>query len=103
MNKVALAASLASRAHLTQKAAEDIVEHVLDIITEELVAEREVVLAGFGAFSSRLRHARRAINPSDKKTLIDIAALWVPKFKAGRSLKDALKRKTTHMEIKTDA
>lgn len=94
MNKVALAAALAQRAHLTQKHAEEIVEHTVDIITEELAAEREVVLAGFGAFSSRLRHARRAINPSDKKTLIDIAALWVPKFKAGRALKEALRRKT---------
>lgn len=93
MNKAGLAFLLAERTGVTNKQAEHMVETITDIITEQLVQEQEVVLAGFGTFSARHRHARRAINPSDKKTLIDIPAIWVAKFKTGRALKDAMKKK----------
>ena len=51
----------------------------------------EVVLTGFGAFSVKARAARTGVNPQNPTEKIQIPTVKVPKFKAGKSLKDALK------------
>ena len=53
----------------------------------------EVAFAGFGTFSAKKRAARVGVNPKKPTEKIQIPAMTVPKFKAGKALKDALKLK----------
>jgi len=51
------------------------------------------LLFGFGAFSARIRTARMGVNPKNPTERIHIPEVRVPKFKAGKTLKDSLKVK----------
>lgn len=93
MNKVELAARIAERLSLPKKTSEEIVELFESIITAELVAGGEVTIAGFGTFSARRRAGRKGVNPQKPSESIDIPSVIVPKFKAGKALKDTLKGK----------
>lgn len=93
MNKVALAYELSERMEIPRKVAEDFVEQLQEIITQELVRGGDITIAGFGTFSARLRTARKGVNPRKPTEIINVPAVYVPKFKAGKALKDALKRK----------
>ena len=66
-----------------------IVNTVFDVIRDELVAEREVNLPGFGKFSVRHRAARVGHNPRTAED-ITIPAHKYPYFKPGKSLKQAV-------------
>jgi DNA-binding protein HU-beta len=64
-----------------------------DFVTAELKAGGEVTIAGFGTFSARVRQGRMGVNPQKPTEKIQIPSVTVPKFKAGKALKDALKGK----------
>jgi DNA-binding protein HU-beta len=91
MNKAELAQSLAEKLNVPKRQAEDMLNALLDEITETLKKGGEVVLTGFGAFSAKKRAARQGVNPQNPTQKIQIPAVTVPKFKAGKALKDALK------------
>jgi DNA-binding protein HU-beta len=93
MNKAALIEVLASKNNLTKKQAEEILESMLIEIMETLKKGEEVVLTGFGTFSAKVRHARKGVNPQKPSEKIDIPEVIIPKFKAGKALKDTLKKK----------
>lgn len=92
MNKVALAYELSERMEIPRKVAEDFVEQLQEVITQELCRGGEVTIAGFGTFSSRVRTARKGVNPRKPSEIIDVPEVRVPKFKAGKALKDSLKK-----------
>jgi len=96
MNKAELALKLSEKLNLPKKSAEDIVETLETIITNALVGGDEVTIAGFGTFSARTRSARMGVNPRNPSEKIQVPAVRVPKFKAGKALKDALKGKGSH-------
>ena len=91
MNKDQLAAILADKCNLTKKQTENVIKTMLDVITETIKKDEEVVLTGFGTFSSRVRKGRKGFNPQNLSERIDIPPTRVVKFKAGKTLKDALK------------
>lgn len=93
MNKAALIEAMASKTNLTKKQAEEVLESILELITESLKRKEEVVLTGFGTFSAKVRHARKGVNPQKPNEKIDIPEVVIPKFKSGKALKDALKGK----------
>jgi len=62
----------------------------LEAIKKTLKKGEKVTLVGFGTFSVAKRSARKGRNPQTGKPL-KIAAKKVPKFKAGKALKDAVK------------
>ena len=93
MNKAALIEALASKTNLTKKQAEEVLENMLELITDSLKKGEEVVLTGFGTFSAKVRHARKGVNPQKPNEKIDIPEVVIPKFKSGKALKDALKKK----------
>ena len=68
----------------------EILETMTAVITEKIKAGDEVVFAGFGAFMAKERKGRIGINPQTKAQ-IQIPPVTVPKFKAGKTLKDALR------------
>lgn len=90
MNKTELIAALAERNKVTKKEAEDALSAITDIITEELSKGERIVLTGFGTFEVSNRAEREGRNPSTGEPMT-IAATKAPKFKAGKSLKDAVK------------
>lgn len=74
----------------SKRQANEAVNAVLDAITKALSKGDKVTLPGFGAFSVSKRAARMGVNPRTGAK-IRIAATKVPKFKAGKALKDAVK------------
>lgn len=91
MNKVELAEALAGKTGMAKSEAEKALNSFVDIVTEELKAGREVTLTGFGNFSVSQRAARTGVNPQNPSEKIQIAATKVPKFKAGKGLKEAVR------------
>ena len=75
---------------LTKRQASDALDATLEAIEEALSKGDSVLLTGFGKFEVRTRAARMGINP---KTLekIRLPETKVPAFKAGKSLKAAVK------------
>lgn len=92
MNKAELAQKIAEKVGLSKKDGEAMVAAFEDIITETIKADGVVTIAGFGAFSSKTRAGRIGVNPQRPTEKIQIPSVKVPKFKAGKSLKDALKK-----------
>jgi len=74
----------------SKKEAGDALNAVLDSITKALAQGKKVTLTGFGTFNVSKRAARMGVNPRTGAK-ISIAATTVPKFKAGKALKDAVK------------
>lgn len=91
MNKADLAAAIADRLGLHKKQAEDMVDVLQGVVTDALAKQEEVTIAGFGTFSARVRSARMGVNPRNPLERIRVPEVLVPKFKAGKALKDALK------------
>ncbi|PJE76781.1 DNA-binding protein [Candidatus Uhrbacteria bacterium CG10_big_fil_rev_8_21_14_0_10_48_16] len=93
MNKADLAAQLAEQLDVSKKLGEDFIASFEEIVTRTLVNGEEVTIAGFGTFSSRMRKGRIGVNPQNPSQKITIPSVLVPKFKAGKALKDTLKGK----------
>ena len=91
MNKAELIDTLMNKCQVTRKQAEDMVDGFTDTVMSTLKAGGEVVIAGFGTFSARTRTARMGVNPLNPTERIQIPEVRVPKFKAGKNLKEALK------------
>lgn len=95
MNKVELAEKVAEKIGVTKKQAEDMLNAFEEVVTSTLKMDGEVTLTGFGTFMAKKREARMGVNPQKPGEKIQIPAVIVPKFKAGKSLKDALKSGTS--------
>jgi len=90
MNKQALVELIHGKVGGTKVQAEEIVESILEAITSTLKKGDEVSIAGLGIFSVKLRAARTARNPKTGEP-VKVAATRVPKFRAAKALKDAVK------------
>ncbi len=90
VNKDALVHTVVALTDLAKKDVEAVIEAVVDTITKELSMGSKVTLTGFGTFKVSNRAAREGINPQTKAK-ITIPAMTVPKFTAGKGLKEAVK------------
>lgn len=91
MNKSELIDSIATKTGATRAAATSMLDAALGTITEALAAGDSVALVGFGTFKVSERAARTGKNPATGEAL-EIAAATVPKFTAGKVLKDAVNK-----------
>ena len=89
MNKNDLVAHVADSAGLTKADASKAVDAIFDGITASLKKGDEVRLVGFGTFLVSSREASEGRNPRTGEK-IQIAASKLPKFRAGKGLKDAV-------------
>ncbi len=89
MNKQELIAKVAGKADLTKAQAQAAMEAAIEVITEAMKDGDEVRLIGFGTFSVTRRPARTVRIPGTKDTK-ELPPTNVPKFKAGKGLKDAI-------------
>ncbi len=87
MNKTDLVSALAKKADVTKVDAEKVLNAFIDTVGETLKKGDKIQLVGFGTFESAKRAARKGLNPQTKKP-VTIPATTVPKFKAGKALKD---------------
>jgi DNA-binding protein HU-beta len=63
---------------------------MIDSVTSSLKKGDEVSIAGLGIFSAKMRPARTGRNPRTGES-ISVPAMRVPKFRAAKALKDAVK------------
>ena len=89
MNKSDLVDAIAISADISKAAAGRALDGAIDAIKHALKKGDEVSLVGFGAFSVDERAARTGRNPKTGEA-ITIKAAKVPKFRAGKGLKDAV-------------
>lgn len=74
----------------TKADAERAVEAMIAAVTDYLKKGEEVSIAGLGIFEAKNRAGRTGRNPRTGAT-IQIKAMRVPKFRASKTLKDAIK------------
>jgi DNA-binding protein HU-beta len=89
MNKLDLIATVATETDLSKAKATEVVEAVFGAIEKSLKAKEEVRLVGFGTFVTAAREASKGRNPRTGEE-IDIPASNSVRFKAGKTLKDAV-------------
>lgn len=91
MQKSELIETIASDANISKAAADRALASLLNNITKALKTGDRISLVGFGTFSISKRAARMGRNPQTGAE-IKIKASKVPKFSAGKSLKEAVKK-----------
>ena len=74
----------------TKAQSERAVDALFDTIVSTLKDGGEVSIAGLGIFSTKQRAARTARNPKTGAA-VQVPAMKVPKFRAAKALKDAVK------------
>jgi DNA-binding protein HU-beta len=92
MHKAELIEAIAQSAGVAKKDSEAVIAALENLVIERLKQGQELTLTGFGTFSARTRNARMGVNPQKPSEKIEIPTVIVPKFKAGKTLKDALKK-----------
>lgn len=99
MNKARLAEAIAERCGVSKQQAEDMIASFVEVVTEQLQEGDDVTIAGFGTFMAKFRSARMGVNPQNPAERIQIPAVTIPKFKAGKRLKDSLKEKNSNSDV----
>ena len=89
MNKSDLIEQIAQAAEISKSAAERAVDALVVAVKTSLKKDEMVTLVGFGTFYAGKRAARTGRNPRTGAE-VQIAAARLPKFRAGKALKDAI-------------
>jgi DNA-binding protein HU-beta len=90
VTKAELIEKMAETAEISKAAATKALASFMDSVKVSLKKGQKVSLVGFGTFSVSKRKARKGRNPKTGE-VIKIAAAKVPKFSAGKGLKDGIK------------
>ncbi|HLB40747.1 MAG TPA: HU family DNA-binding protein [Candidatus Babeliales bacterium] len=90
MNKTELINSLSEETAFSKKDVTRVIESFTRIVERALKKGDKVALTGFGTFTLNRRPARQGINPATKER-IQIPAVRVPKFKAGKQLREVVR------------
>ncbi|NMB48437.1 HU family DNA-binding protein [Candidatus Kuenenbacteria bacterium] len=93
MNKASLIEKIAEKTGIEKREVTQVLDSFEAVVIERLKAGDEVTLTGFGTFIAKFRSARGGVNPQKPEERIQVPAVTVPKFRAGKTLKDALKSK----------
>lgn len=92
MNKQGLVEAMARETKLTRADMERAVEAFMQIIQDRVAQGEDVTLMGFGTFHLLKRKARRGHDPHREKA-IEIPAMNLPKFRAGKDFRDRVRKK----------
>ena len=87
MTKKDMAKAIAEEMDLTQMQAKEIIQRVLDGITETLVQEGRIELRNFGVFEVKKRKPRKGRNPRTGEN-VKVPAKLVVAFKPGREMEE---------------
>jgi DNA-binding protein HU-beta len=89
MNKAELIEHISKTADISKAAAGRSLEAIIGAVKTQLKKGNDVAIVGFGTFAVTKRAARTGRNPQTNEP-IKIKAAKVPKFRAGKGLKDAI-------------
>ena len=90
MNKAMLIEAMAKATKQSKAVCKECLEAFLSTVSGALKQNKQVVLTGFGTFSTMKRKSRTGINPVSREKMT-IPAKKVPKFKPGKALKSLIK------------
>ncbi len=90
MKKQDFIKAVAKAAGLSQDATSKVLSSMISTITAELISGGDVSITGFGAFKVTSVAARNGVNPKTKAK-IKIPAMKRPVFRAGKTLKEAIR------------
>jgi DNA-binding protein HU-beta len=93
MNKSEFIAAVADNAKMSKADTERAVDAFISVVAKQLRTGGEVRLVGFGSFEVRTRQATEGRNPRTGE-VIKIKASRLPRFKAGKALKDEVNGNT---------
>src|ERR1700681_2219996 len=102
MTKKDLTKAISDEMDLTQGQASEIVQRVLDGITETLLNEGRIELRNFGVFEVRKRKPRKARNPRTGES-VQVPAKLVVTFKPGREMEEWVGQLTNVPGAKAEA
>ncbi|MFH1374968.1 MAG: HU family DNA-binding protein [bacterium] len=91
MTKDEMIAIMASQSGINKRQATEALQAFMTGVTGQLKKGKKVSFAGFGTFSVSKRKARMGRNPQTGDS-ISIPATRVPVFKAGKHLKEAVRK-----------
>lgn len=91
MTKADLIEKIAKDTDVSKALAEKVLNSATDNLSRCLKKGDKITLTGFGTFSVSKRKARTGRNPQTGQ-VIQIKATRVPRFKAGKSLKDLVSK-----------
>ena len=91
MHKQEVIDALAAKLGTGKMEAENLLQGFVEVVMEALKNGQEVNISGFGSFMVSNRTARMGVNPQNPTEKIQIPATKVPKFRAGKNLKDAVR------------
>jgi DNA-binding protein HU-beta len=89
VNKADLIEQIAQAAEISKSAAERSLDALVNAVKVSLRKGDDVTLVGFGTFYAGTRAARTGRNPKTGEA-VEIKAAKLPKFRAGKALKDAI-------------
>jgi DNA-binding protein HU-beta len=89
MTKAELVEAVAGRADVPKTVAEGVLKAFMEEVREGIKKGEKITLVGFGTFYAAERPARTGRNPRTGEE-IQIPSCTVPRFKAGKALKDGL-------------
>ena len=92
MTKREIVRTVSEKLNITQLAAKEVVQCVLDNIAETLVEERRIELRNFGVFEVRKRKARKARNPKTGAE-VQTKEKFIVAFKPGKALEESIQEK----------
>jgi DNA-binding protein HU-beta len=90
MNKSELINSLSEETQFSKKDITRVLDSLTRIIERTLKKGEKVSLTGFGSWWISCRSPRKGINPATKQR-IDLPAVSVPRFKAGKNLREVVR------------
>lgn len=90
MNKASLIQTVAKGTGLSRNEVAAATNALIDVISGALIRGERVTITGFGTFDISHRQARAGVNPRTGKR-IEIAAMKLPRFRAGKSLRVRVK------------
>jgi nucleoid DNA-binding protein len=91
MNRQELINAIADKLCISKRLTTEVLEGLITVITEELKKGDSVTITGFGTFRVSHRTARGGVSPRDPNQRIEIPALKVPDFRAGKTFKDSIR------------
>lgn len=99
MNRKKLVEVLSEETAFSRKDITKVLDAFLRILIRVLRKGSKVQWSGLGSFTVVRRAARKGINPATKES-ISLPAIYVPKFKAGKLLKETIRAIGDHKNKK---
>lgn len=97
MNKTELAEMVAKHTGLSKKAAKEAVDATFNTIGKSMCDGEAIRITGFGTFEARPRKSSMRINPQTGQRIM-VASKAVPGFRAGRALKNIVRKRLKVVE-----